>query len=135
MKKATAVAIASLLVGVFALVAQLYAAPQQHDQEIKENGSKKAKNIAAQTKAYYVGSPHFVPIEGTSISYATNTHQEVMNVGDKFYLNAQEVWLVAPSSEGPWAPTRSLPEGVSAIVCAQLHPNPSEPYLLCALPW
>jgi hypothetical protein len=95
----------------------------------KENASKKAKNIAGQT------TPHFVPIEGTSISYATNTHQEVMNVGDKFYPNAQEVWLVAPNPEGPWAPARGLPEGVSAIVCAQLHPNPSEPYILCALPW
>jgi hypothetical protein len=133
MKKATA--IASLLVGVFASIAQMHATPQQCDQEIKENASKKAKNMAAQTKVYYVGSPHFVPIEGTSISYATNTHQEVMNVGDKFYLDTQEVWLVAPNPEGPWAPARGLPEGVSPIVCAQLHPNPSEPYMLCALPW
>jgi hypothetical protein len=133
MKKAKA--IASLLVGVFAFIAQMHATPQQRDQEIKENVSKKAKNMAAQTKVYYVGSPHFVPIEGTSISYATNTHQEVMNVGDKFYLDTQEVWLVAPNPEGPWAPARGLPEGVSAIVCAQLHPNPSEPYMLCALPW
>ena len=133
MKKA--IAIASLLVGVLAFVAQMHARPQQHDQEIKENASKKAKNIAAQTKVYYVGSPHFVPIEGTSLSYATNTHQEVISVGDKFYLNVQEVWLIAPNPEGPWAPARALPEGVSAIACAQLHPNPSEPYLLCALPW
>ena len=123
MKKPTA--IASLLVGVFGFVAQMHAT------------SKKAKNTAAQTKVYYVGSPHFVPIEGTSISYATNTHQEVLNVGDKFYLNVEEeeVWLAAPNPEGPWAPAGALPEGVSAIVCAQLHPNPSEPYMLCALPW
>jgi hypothetical protein len=132
MKKTTA--IASLLVSVFACIAQIHATPQQHEQEIKDNASKKARNIAAQTKVYYVGSPHFVPIEATSISYATNSHQEVINVGDKFYLNTHEVWLVAPSPEGPWAPARSLPEGVSAIVCAQLHPNPSEPYILCALP-
>jgi hypothetical protein len=37
----------------------MHATPQQHEQEI-DNASKKAKNIAAQTKVYYVGSPHFV---------------------------------------------------------------------------
>jgi hypothetical protein len=133
MKKATA--IASLLVGVFACIAQIHATPQHHGPEIKQNASKKAKNIAAQTKVHYVGSPHFVPIEGTSISYATNTHQEVIHVGDEFYLNTQEVWLVAANAEGPWVAAQSVPEEVPVVVCAQLHPNPSEPYILCALPW
>lgn len=127
-------AIVGLLAGVFALISQIHATPQPHKLEIRQNGSK-AKNIAARTKVHYAGSPHFVPIEGTAISYATNTHQEVIRVGDEFYLNTLEVWLVAANAEGPWVAAQSLPEEVAAIVCVQMNANPSEPYLLCALPW
>jgi hypothetical protein len=49
--------------------------------------------------------------------------------GDKFYLNVQEVWLVAPNPEGPWASARGLGDGTCPTAS-----HPIEPYILCALP-
>ena len=63
----------------------------------------------------YAGDPEFEPIEGTSLSYATNTQDQVIQVGDKYYLLQDGVWFVADSPAGPFAVATSVPEPVYDI--------------------
>jgi hypothetical protein len=126
---------ASLLLGIIGPTVSLRATPQAASQEIKQSVSKKAKAVAAHAGVFYLGQPRFISIEGTSITYATNTAQEVLHIGNNFYLTLQEVWLVSPSAQGPWRAAPYVPKVVPAIVCSQLNADPFEPYQLCALPW
>jgi hypothetical protein len=127
--------IASLLIGVFGLAMQIHATQQEAGPEVKQHITKKAKTVAAHASVSYEGLPQFSPIGGTSISYATNTPQEIINIGDAFYLNLQGVWLVSANAQGPWRAAQSVPKVVPAIVCSRLKFNPSDPYQLCVLPW
>jgi hypothetical protein len=127
--------IASLLLGIVGPTVPLHAAPQASGQEIKQSVTKKARAVAAHAGVRYMGQPRFEAIQETSISYATNTPQEVINFGNNFYLIMQEVWLMSPNAQGPWRAAPYVPKVVSAIVCSQLSDYPFEPYQLCALPW
>ena len=42
----------------------------------------------------YVGAPQFVPIAGTTMLYATNTPNKVIQVGSQYYLCYQGVWFL-----------------------------------------
>ena len=127
--------IARLLLGVVSLTVPVRAAQQESGPEIKQRVTKKANLVAAHAGVHYQGPPQFAPIEKTSISYATNTPQEVINIGNNFYLNMQDVWLVSANAQGPWKAAQYVPEVVTAIVCSQLNAYPLDPYQLCAIPW
>jgi len=73
--------IASILLSVVSLAMPIHAAQQDAGQQIKQPVTKKANIVAAHAGVRYNGPPRFVPIQGTSISYATNTPQEVINIG------------------------------------------------------
>jgi hypothetical protein len=143
MKKITV--IASFLIGLFGLTGQIHAAPQESDGEVIQKVSKTARKAAVQARVHYQSSPQFTAIEGTWITYATNTSQAVLNIGDSFYfsfnfynpilLTTQSVWLVSSSAQGPWVPARTVPQEATAIVCAQINTDPFTPYQRCALPW
>lgn len=70
---------------------------------------------AAQAKVTYDGDPNFTPIGGTSLSYATNTVQKVIQVGDQYYLCQQGVWFVSSSPQGPWQTAQSVPQQIYTI--------------------
>jgi hypothetical protein len=133
MKKAMVVTI--LLLGVASVAAPLHSAQQEIGHEIKQKISKKAGMVAAHADVRYNGSPRFASIAETTIFYATNTPDEVINIGDVFYVNLQGVWLSSPNAQGPWIAARYVPEAVPAIICSQLNAYPLNPYQLCALPW
>ena len=128
-------AIARLLLSVACLAVPIHAAPQDGSQEIKQSVTKRAREVAAHAGVRYMGEPRFVAILETSISYATNTPEEVINFGNNFYLFMQGAWLTSPSARGPWRVAPYVPEVVAAIVCSQLNVYPLNPYQLCALPW
>jgi hypothetical protein len=133
MKKLMVIAV--LLLSVFVLTMPIRAAQEEEGQPIKQKITKQVKAVEHSARVLYKGSPQFVSIQGTSISYATNTPQEVIHLGDVFYLNIQNVWLASADAQGPWKVVQFVPEAVPAIVCAQLNVNPFDPYQLCALPW
>jgi len=133
MKKATV--IVSVLFGVVGLGVPIHAGQEEAGQQVVQKITKTTKIVAALAIVHYKGSPQFVPIEQTSISYATNTPQEVIKIGDVFYLKMQGVWLVSGDAQGPWTPAQSVPEVVPAIVCGQQNVSPYDPSQLCALPW
>lgn len=129
--------IAGLLMGFLVFGVQAHAKPQEGGSEIKQKISTRAKKAAALAKAVYQGAPQFAGMRGTSISYATNTNQEILKIGNFYflYLTSSKLWLTSPGAEGPWVPARLVPEGATWIVCAQLNDDPFEPYQLCTLPW
>jgi len=137
--------IAGLLIGLYGLSARIDAAPQEGGPEVKQKVWKTAEKAAAQVEVHYQGSPHFAHIKGTSVTYATNASQAVLQVGDTFYFlftffnpvaqGTQGIWLVSSSAQGPWAPAHSIPAKATAIVCSQINNDPARPYQLCTLPW
>jgi len=70
---------------------------------------------AAQATVTYDGNPNFVTIQGTSLSYATNTAQKVILVGNQYYLCFQGVWFVSLNPGGPWQTAPSVPQVIYTI--------------------
>ena len=70
---------------------------------------------AAQVKVEYSGPPQFAVIQGTSMSYATNTAQRVIQVGDVYYLCLQGLWFMSTSPVGPWQTAPSVPQVIYTI--------------------
>jgi len=70
---------------------------------------------AAQAKVEYTGTPQFVPIEGTTLLYATNTPDKVIQVGDLYYLCLQGVWFMSSTPQGPWTTADSVPQVIYTI--------------------
>jgi hypothetical protein len=46
----------------------------------------------AHVKVQYDGVPKFQPIEGTSLTYASNTHDKIIQVGDLYYIR-EDSWV------------------------------------------
>jgi hypothetical protein len=70
---------------------------------------------AAQAKVSYSGDPEFKPIEGTSLSYAVNTPNKVIQVGDVYYLVLNGVWFMSSSPQGPWQTAQTVPQVIYTI--------------------
>jgi hypothetical protein len=72
-------------------------------------------SAASQAKVAYTGDPKFVPIEGTSLYYATNTPDKVIQVGSAYYLCLQGIWFVSSTPQGPWTTAPSVPQVIYTI--------------------
>ncbi len=70
---------------------------------------------AAQVNVTYTGDPKFAPIDGTSLYYATNTADKVIQVGDVYYLCLQGIWFMSPNPQGPWTTASSVPQSIYSI--------------------
>jgi hypothetical protein len=70
---------------------------------------------AAQVNVTYSGAPEFKPIEGTSLSYAINTTDKVIKVGDVYYLCLQGIWFMSTTAQGPWQTAPSVPQQIYTI--------------------
>jgi hypothetical protein len=70
---------------------------------------------AASVNVSYGGVPHFEPISGTSLSYAANTQDKVIQVGDVYYLCLQGVWFMSTAAQGPWTVASSVPQVIYTI--------------------
>ena len=79
-----------------------------------------AQAAVAKSKVSYVGAPQFAPIEGTTLQYATNTPNKVIQVGTQYYLCYQGVWFVSFSPQGPWQTAQTVPQAIYTIPPALL---------------
>ena len=68
-----------------------------------------------QAKVQYVGEPSFKTIDGTKLSYAENTPNDVLRVGDTYYLCLDGVWFKSASATGPWDLTDKVPDEIYGI--------------------
>ena len=73
------------------------------------------KEAEAQVKVQYDGEPQFKPIDTTTLSYATNTQDKVIKVGDIYYLCFQAVWFMSTTPNGPWKVASSVPKEIYTI--------------------
>src|ERR1035438_7601553 len=71
---------------------------------------------AANVKVSYGGNPQFEPIPGTSLAYATNTQDKVIQVGDVYYLCLQGVWFMSIAPQGPWTVAGSIPQVIFNVL-------------------
>src|SRR5580704_9623290 len=69
----------------------------------------------AEVAVAYDGEPQFRPIESTSLSYASNTQDKVIKVGDLYYLCFQGVWFMSTTPSGPWKTADSVPKEIYTI--------------------
>ena len=70
---------------------------------------------AAQVSISYNGSPEFKAIDGTSLAYAINTSDKVIQVDDVYYLCLQGLWFLSPNPQGPWTTAESVPSAIYTI--------------------
>src|SRR5262249_22320356 len=64
----------------------------------------------------YDGEATFLPIEGTSMSYAKNTSAAVIKVSDNSYYCVEAgVWFKAASPQGPWVVADTVPAQIYDI--------------------
>jgi len=57
----------------------------------------------------YDGDPEFAPIEGTSMTYAVNTADQVIKVGNEYFACHEAVWYESRSATGPWTVADKIP--------------------------
>lgn len=75
----------------------------------------KPTEAATKVKVAYAGDPKFEPIKGTSMQYATNTADKVIELEGTYYLCLQGVWFMAPTPTGPWSTCMSVPDEIYTI--------------------
>src|SRR4029077_3481458 len=115
---------------------QVSSAQQLSNQtQIKQKITPKVTAAAAHVQVSYNGTPQFAPLEGTSLTYATNKPQKVMHLGAVYYLCFQNVWVVSTDAQGPWKTAQFIPQEITTIECVELDLfNPFGGYKLCAAP-
>jgi hypothetical protein len=64
---------------------------------------------------YVGGEPKFEPIKGTNVMYAANTPNDVLKIGETYYLCLQGVWLMSTTPKGPWNPADKVPDDIYQI--------------------
>jgi len=70
---------------------------------------------AAAVKVAYAGPAKFEPIPSTTMTYAVNTAEKVIRVGDLYYLCFQGVWFISTTPNGPWKTADSVPAVIYTI--------------------
>ena len=68
-----------------------------------------------QPPVVYDGDAVFEPIDGTDMSYATNTGAAVVLVNGRYYCCDNAVWYVADSANGPWGIATAVPAEIYTI--------------------
>src|SRR5689334_15543790 len=63
----------------------------------------------AKLEVKYDGDPKFKKIEGTAVSYATNTQSQVLLINNKYYACDNAVWFTADKATGPWVVADKIP--------------------------
>lgn len=69
----------------------------------------------AKAKVSYGGEPKFESIEGTTMTYATNTTSDVIKVENNYYLCQDAVWFSSAAPIGPWLVTTTVPIVIYSI--------------------
>jgi uncharacterized protein YraI len=63
----------------------------------------------------YSGDPKFEPIEGTGMTYAVNSNDQVIKVGDMYFALKNGIWFSATSPNGPWTVAKAVPDEIYTI--------------------
>src|SRR5262249_55453654 len=91
--------------------------PQAQEALIEAQIPKQAtlNRATATLTVVYSGTPQFVVIPGTPLSYAANTSFNVIQTGEGYYSCYQGAWFVATAATGPWTLAPSVPAVIYTI--------------------
>jgi hypothetical protein len=98
-----------------AVLAAVPGTSQSEDAALLAQVPKAPAPAAAQVSVSYDGPPQFLPVEGTTMQYASNTPDKVLRVGDVYYLRRRGAWFIAPTPQGPWAAASGPPDVIYTI--------------------
>jgi hypothetical protein len=82
----------------------------------------------------YDGPPQFLPIQGTSMSYAVNTASQVIQADGRYFACDEGVWYWAPSPGGPWQVSDVRPTAIDQIPASSPVYNTRFVYIYEATP-
>ncbi len=68
----------------------------------------------------YNGEPKFVPIDSTTVQYASNTSEAVFWVDNSYYCCSQGIWYTSIAATGPWVYSTRVPAAIYTIPAS--HP-------------
>jgi hypothetical protein len=71
--------------------------------------------VTATAQVTYAGTPNFVPIAGTDMSYAVNTYAQVIEANGLYYDCYNGAWYVSHTPTGPWILAASVPSVIYTI--------------------
>jgi hypothetical protein len=63
----------------------------------------------------YSGDPKFEPIDGTTLTYAVNSNEQVIRVADAYFVLKDGVWFTGASPNGPWTVAKAVPAEIYKI--------------------
>ncbi len=82
----------------------------------------------------YDGDPRFEDIEETSLSYATNTSEQVIKHGNTYYCVKDGAWYLSARASGPWTVATEIPEEIRAIPASSPAYNTKYVYIYESTP-
>ena len=82
----------------------------------------------------YDGNPRFEDIEETSLSYATNMSEQVINNGNKYYFVKDGAWYLSDQAIGPWSVATEIPEEIREIPASSPAYNTKYVYIYDSTP-
>jgi hypothetical protein len=67
------------------------------------------RDAGGKVNVFFQGEPEFEVIEGTTVERAVNSPNDILKVGEEYYLCDNAVWYVAMSTDGPWVVADAIP--------------------------
>jgi len=68
-----------------------------------------SRDAGEKINVLFQGEPVFEEIPGTGVERAVNSYNDILKVGEEYYLCDNAVWYVAMSTDGPWLVADAIP--------------------------
>lgn len=73
------------------------------------------RDAGKDVSVYYEGEPIFETIPGTDVQRAVNSRNDILLIGDTYYLCDSAVWFVSTTADGPWVVADEIPAVIYTI--------------------
>ena len=74
-----------------------------------------SRDAGEKVNVFFQGEPIFEAIPGTGVDRAVNSYNDILKVGEQYYLCDNAVWYVATTTDGPWLVTDTIPAAIYSI--------------------
>jgi len=74
-----------------------------------------ARDAGDKVSVFYEGEPVFETIPGTDVQRAVNSRNDILLIGDTYYLCDSAVWFVSTTANGPWVVADQIPSVIYTI--------------------
>jgi hypothetical protein len=74
-----------------------------------------SRDAGEKVNVFFQGDPQFAAVPGTTVERAVNSYNDILKVGEEYYLCDNAVWYVAMSTDGPWVVADAIPAAIYSI--------------------